>query len=75
MDFNFFNFFSAIVLIKSIILIAIGFYIVFTFVVFTQVKVMAQILNLPHAQILLKTISIIHIVLAISLFLGAFVIL
>ena len=69
MDFNFFNFFSAIVLIKIVTLIAIGFYIVFTFVVFTQVKVMAQILYLPHAEAILKTASIIHIALAISLFL------
>lgn len=75
MDFNFFNIFSAIVLIKSIILIAIGFYIVFTFVVFTQVRIMGEILVLPTAKAILKIISIIHIALAISLFLIAFVIL
>ena len=79
MDFNFFpqayGLFSVIVLIKSITLIAIGFYIVFTFVVFTQVKVMTQILYLPNAETLLKTISIINIALAISLFVGAFAIL
>ncbi len=79
MDFNFFPqagaLFSVIVLIKSITLIAIGFYIVFTFVVFTQVKVMTQILYLPNAETLLKTISIINIALAISLFVGAFAIL
>lgn len=70
-----FNFFSAIFLIKIVTLIGLGFYIVFTFVVFTQVKVMAQILHLPHAKAVLKTISIINIILAISLFLIAFVIL
>lgn len=60
---------------KIITLITILFYVIFTFVVFTQVKVMAQILHLPHGQALLKTISIIHIVLAVSLFLIALVIL
>ncbi len=75
MDFNFFNSFSAIFLIKIVTLIALGFYIVFAFVVFTQVKVMSQILHLPHAEAVLKIVSIINIFLAISLFLGAFAIL
>ena len=75
MDLDFINFFQPVIWIKIITLIAIGFYIIFTFVVFTQVKVMAQILHLPSAQGLLKMISIINIILAISLFLGAFVIL
>ena len=75
MNLDFINFFQPVIWIKIITLIAIGFYIIFTFVVFTQVKVMAQILHLPSAQGLLKMISIINIILAISLFLGAFVIL
>lgn len=75
MDFNFISFVNPIFWIKIITLILIGFYVIFTFVVFTQVKTMAQILHLPHAQGLLKMISIIHIVLAISLFLFAVVIL
>lgn len=75
MDLNFINFFQPVFWIKIITLIAIAFYVVFTFVVFTQVRIMAQILHLSHAQTILKTISIIHIILAISLFLGAFVIL
>ena len=75
MDLDFINFFQPVIWIKIITLIAIGFYIIFTFVVFTQAKVMAQILHLPSAQGLLKMISIINIILAISLFLGAFVIL
>ena len=61
--------------IKIISLITILFYVIFTFVVFTQVKVMAQILHLPHGEALLKTISIIHIILAVSLFIIAIVIL
>lgn len=75
MDLNFSNFIHPAFWIKIITLIAIGFYVVFTFVVFTQVKTMSQILQLPHAQGLLKAISVINIILAISLFLIAFVIL
>ncbi len=72
---DFINFFQPILLVKIITLILIFFYVVFTFVIFTQVKVMAQILHLPHAQGLLKMISIINIILAISLFIFAIVIL
>ncbi len=76
MDFNFINFiFSANLLIKLITLVVIFFYTIFTFVVFTQVKVMTQILSLPYAESTLKIISIIHIALAISLFFTAVVIL
>ena len=76
MDFSFLNsIFASTLLIKIATLIAIGFYVVFTLVVFTQVRVMGEVLVLPNAKVLLKTISIIHIALAISLFLGAFVIL
>lgn len=76
MDFSFFNsIFSANLLIKIITLIAIIFYAIFTFVVFTQAKVMSEILHLPHGETTLKTISIIHIILAVSLFLIAIVIL
>ena len=75
MNLDFVNFFQPFVFIKIITLIMVGFYVIFTFVVFTQVKTMAQILHLPHAQGMLKTVSIIHIILAISLFALAVVIL
>lgn len=76
MDLNFFNsIFAPTMLIKIITLIVIVFYVIFTFVVFTQVKVMTQILHLPHAQGVLKTISVINIILAVSLFIIAIVIL
>lgn len=75
MDSNFGGFFQPILLVKIVTLLIIGFYIIFSFVVFTQVKAMSQILSLPHASFLLKLIAIINIVLALSLFLGAFVIL
>jgi hypothetical protein len=61
--------------IKAITLIAIGSYAIFTFVVFTQVKTMAQILHLPSSKTVLRTISLAHVLLAVSLFLLAIVIL
>ena len=75
MDLNFINFLHPGLWIKIITLIVIGFYVIFTFVVFTQVKTMAQILSLPNSEAILKIISIIHLALAISLFLIALVIL
>ncbi|MBI4089722.1 MAG: hypothetical protein HY424_03400 [Candidatus Levybacteria bacterium] len=75
MDFSFLSFLNPSFWIKIITIIAIFFYVIFTLVVFTQVKVMGQILSLPHADIILKTISVINIILGISLFLIAIVIL
>lgn len=75
MNLDFINFLQPIFWIKIITLIVIGFYIIFTFVVFTQVKTMTQILHLPSAGGILKSISVISIFLAISLFLFAIVIL
>lgn len=75
MDLNFINFFQPVFLIKIITLVVIGFYAVFTFVVYIQVKVMAQILHLNNTSGILKMISVINIVLAISLFLIAIAIL
>lgn len=69
------NFLQATFWIKAVALVVIGFYVIFTFVVYTQVKTMTQILNLAHASFTLKLISKIHIFLAISLFLFAIVIL
>lgn len=75
MDLNFINFFQASFWIKVITLIVIAFYFIFTFVVFTQAKTMAQIISLPNSGAMLKLISIIHVILAISLFVFAIVIL
>lgn len=69
------NFLHPNLWIKIISLIVIGFYVIFTFVVFIQVKTMAKILSLPDFEAILKIISIAHIALAISLFLIALVIL
>lgn len=70
-----FSFFQPIFLIKIITLITIVFYAIFGFVVFTQIKAMGQIIGIPHAGVIFKFISIINILLAISLFLFALVIL
>ncbi|OGH24244.1 MAG: hypothetical protein A3B47_04100 [Candidatus Levybacteria bacterium RIFCSPLOWO2_01_FULL_39_24] len=75
MNLDFINFFQPVFWVKIVTLIVIGFYAIFTFVVFTQIKVMTQILRLPHAEPVLKAISIINIFLAVSLFLVAIVIL
>lgn len=72
---DFINFLHPTMWIKIITLIVIVFYAIFTFIVFTQTKTMNQILHLPYAGGILKTISIIHILLAISLFILAIVIL
>ncbi len=70
-----FNFFQPVLLIKIITLIVIGFYMVFAFVISTQIKAMENIINLPHASSVFKTAAIFNIVLAISLFILAVVIL
>lgn len=72
---DFINSLHPVLWIKIITLITIVFYVIFTFIVFTQIKVMSRILYFPHAEAILKTISLVHIALAISLFFGAFVIL
>ncbi len=70
-----FSFFQPIFLIKIVTLITIGFYAVFGFVVLTQIKAMGEIIGLPYATVIFKAVSIINIILAISLFLFALVIL
>ncbi len=75
MDFSNFNFLQADLWIKIVTLIAIAFYAIFTFVVFTQVRVMGEIIHLPHGSTTLKLISVINIILSISLFVIAIVIL
>jgi hypothetical protein len=72
---DFFNFFEPAFWIKIVALIVIGFYVIFTFVVFMQVKTMTQILRLSSVGGILKIISVIHMLFAISLFLFAIVIL
>jgi hypothetical protein len=69
------NFLQPVFWIKVIALVVIGFYVIFTFVVFAQIRAMSKILRLPRPNGILKMISKINIFLAISLFLFAIVIL
>jgi hypothetical protein len=76
MNFTIFNsILSAGLLIKIITLIVIIFYIIFTFIVSSQIKVMTDILNIPHSKIIFRAIAAINSILAILLFLFALVIL
>ncbi|MBI2195544.1 MAG: hypothetical protein HYU48_00655 [Candidatus Levybacteria bacterium] len=62
-------------IVKILMLVLIACYIVFTLVVFNQVLVMNRIVTLNHASGFLKTAAVFHILLAISLFVAALVIL
>jgi hypothetical protein len=66
---------EVISLIKIITLIFLAIYIIFTFVILTQVRVMNRILNETFASNLLMIISVINILLPLSLFLIALAIL
>jgi len=70
-----FSFFQLIFPIKILTLIVFFFYIVFTFIIFTQIQAMSKIIDLPHATIIFKIIILINMALAVSLFLFAIVIL
>lgn len=72
---NLANFFHPALFVKIITLIILGFYVVFAFVVFTQVRVMGKLVELPHAEAILKTLAIINLIAAIMLFVIAVVIL
>ncbi len=64
------------VLITKILTLALlAFYILFTIVVFNQVLVMNRIVHMVYTSTILKIASTAHIVLAISLFIAALVIL
>lgn len=61
--------------IKITTLVTLAIYIIFTFVIFTQVRLMNKILELTSVSTLLISITIINIIFAFSLFLIALVIL
>lgn len=62
-------------LIKIATLVFLAFYIIFTIVVLTQVRVMNNILKQSFASTILATIALGNLILALSLFLIALVIL
>lgn len=67
--------FQPIVALKIVFLIIILLYAIFTIVVFTQVNTMNGIVTEVHSSFVLKLIALINILLAISLFVFAVVIL
>src|SRR3989344_8469406 len=60
---------------KIILLLLISLYTIFSFVIFNQVRAMNKIIYVPSSSQILFITSIIHSLLAISLFLTALVIL
>jgi hypothetical protein len=70
-----FIFFQPIFLIKIVTLIILVFYIVFTFIIFAQIKAMNRIICLPNASAIFKVINFVNFIFAVSLFLFAVVIL
>jgi hypothetical protein len=69
------NFLQPSFWIKIITLIVIASYVIFTLVVYTQVKAMSRIIRIFHHENLLKMVAVIQIILAVSLFIFAIAIL
>lgn len=67
--------FSILAGLKIGFLIIFSLYFVFILVVFKQITSMDDIINEVHSSIIIKTVAIINIILAFSLFLAAVVIL
>lgn len=67
-------FFQSLIFIKTILLIILVGYAVFAVVIFSQIKTLNRIITQADAP-LLEKLALIQIVLALSLFLTAFVIL
>jgi len=75
-DPSFFNqFLQPLLMLKIAILVIIFIYFLFTIVIYTQVNTMNQIINEVHSSAILQTIAILNLLLAISLFVLALVIL
>ena len=55
-------------LVKAAVLLALGIYIVFAIIIVRQVKLMTNVLN-GQMDLPLKTVALIHLVLAIGVFL------
>lgn len=66
---------SPLFLFKIALIVIIAIFIIFTIVIFTQVSVMNKIITHTTASGILKLIAILNIILAISLFVIALVIL
>jgi len=75
-DFSTFShFITAPFLFKISFLFVLFLYIIFTLIIFNQIRSMDQLISEIHSSIIIRAISLIGIVAAISLFLAAVVIL
>ena len=75
-NFNILNLFLNInIWVKIIILLLISMYTIFSFVIINQVRAMNKIIYVPSSSQILLVTSAIHLILSISLFLTALVIL
>lgn len=70
-----FNIISALTLIKITFLIVNGIYVAFLLVVYKQSRAMQAVVNDDGASSLLNTIALLNILIGISLFVAALVIL
>ena len=70
-----FNIISALALVKITILTVNGIYVVFLLVVYKQARAMQAVVNDDGASSLLNTIAFLNILIGISLFVAALVIL
>ena len=70
-----FAFFTTFALVKLGLLMVLFLYIIFIFIVFKQIMSMDNIIKEIHSSFIIKVIATINIVLALSLFLAAVVIL
>ncbi|RJQ38409.1 hypothetical protein C4559_01285 [Candidatus Microgenomates bacterium] len=67
--------FQPLFAVKIVLIIAAFVFLIFTFVVFNQIRVMNDILSEEHSSLVLKIIGILNIFLAFSLFIFVLVIL
>lgn len=62
-------------ILKGLALLVLFMYIIFTFVIFSQIRAMNKIIFIPASSEALSFVAIVYIALAVSLFLFAAVIL
>jgi len=74
-NFFFFQTFQLLILLKITLLIFDLFFIVFLFIVFKQVASTNSLINEIHDAFILKTIAIVNLIIALSLFFVAIAIL
>lgn len=72
---NLFGSTEIISIVKIVTLIILAIYLTFTFVILTQVRVMNRIFTEMFASTVLLFLALGNVIFALSLFLGAFVIL